>query len=70
MEQNVSYAWNALEIVQRMHYKTHQDSHTAISGGEKRTVDLFPRTSGGTDIKMDVSSHVETVALLSKAKGQ
>lgn len=29
-------------------------------------LDLFPRTSGGSDIKMDVSSHVETVALLSK----
>ena len=27
---------------------------------------MFPRTSGGSDIKMDVSSHVETVRLLSK----
>ena len=29
-------------------------------------LDLFPRTSGTADIKMDVSSHVETVCLLSK----
>ena len=28
--------------------------------------DLFPRTSGTADIKIDVSSHVETVCLLSK----
>lgn len=27
-------------------------------------LDLFPRTNGGSDIKMDVSSHVECVALL------
>ena len=29
-------------------------------------VDLFPKTSGGADIQMDVSSHIETVVLLSK----
>ena len=29
-------------------------------------MDLFPRTSGAADIKIDVSSHVETVCLLSK----
>ena len=29
-------------------------------------VDLFPRTSGAADIQIDVSSHVETVCLLSK----
>ena len=28
--------------------------------------DLFPRTSGTADIKIDVSSHVETVVLLSQ----
>ena len=31
-------------------------------------LDLFPRTSKGADIKMDVSSHVETVVLLSKLR--
>ena len=30
--------------------------------------DMFPRTSRGADIKMDVSSHVETVVLLSDKK--
>ena len=30
MEQNVFYAWNVLEIVQRMHFKTNQGSHPAI----------------------------------------
>ena len=29
---------------------------------------MFPRTSGGSDIKMDVSSHIETVVLLSREK--
>ena len=29
-------------------------------------LDMFPRTNGTADIKMDVSSHVETVCLLSK----
>ncbi len=29
-------------------------------------MDLFPRTSAAADIKMNVSSHVETVCLLSK----
>ena len=29
-------------------------------------VDLFPRTSEAADIQIDVSSHVETVALLAK----
>ena len=29
-------------------------------------LDLFPRTNGTADIQMDVSSHVETVCLLSK----
>ena len=29
---------------------------------------MFPRTSRGADIKMDVSSHVETVVLLSKGE--
>ena len=31
-------------------------------------MDLFPRTSGAADIKIDVSSHVETVCLLSNRK--
>ena len=30
--------------------------------------DMFPRTSRGADIKMDVSSHVETVCLLSNTQ--
>ena len=30
--------------------------------------DLFPRTSGTADIKIDVSSHVETVVLLPQQK--
>ena len=38
MEQNVFYAWNALEIVQRMHCKTDQGSHTTISGGGEREI--------------------------------
>ena len=29
-------------------------------------MDLFPRTSGAADIKIDVSSHVETVVLMSR----
>ena len=29
-------------------------------------MDLFPRTSGAADIKIDVSSHVETIVLLQK----
>lgn len=32
--------------------------------GLQKTVDLFPRTNGAADIKMDVSSHVETVCQL------
>ena len=31
-------------------------------------LDMFPRTNGTADIKMDVSSHVETVCLLESAK--
>lgn len=31
-------------------------------------VDMFPQTDELSDIKMNVSSHVETVALLSKLK--
>ena len=31
-------------------------------------MDLFPRTSGAADIKIDVSSHVETVCLLSNTQ--
>ena len=31
-------------------------------------MDLFPRTSGAADIKIDVSSHVETVVLMSRVK--
>ena len=31
-------------------------------------LDVFPRTSRVADIKMDVSSHVETVVLLSQRK--
>ena len=31
-------------------------------------LDLFPRTNGAADIKMDVSRHVETVALLVKKR--
>ena len=34
MEQNVFYAWNVLEIVQRMHFKTDQGSHPAIIGSK------------------------------------
>lgn len=34
--------------------------------GFQRTVDLFPRTSGGSDIKMDVSSHVESIVKMWK----
>ena len=30
-----------------------------------KRLDLFPRTSGGYEIKMDVSSHIECVMLLS-----
>ena len=33
-----------------------------------KRLDLFPRTSRGADIKMDVSNHVETVVLLSDKK--
>lgn len=33
-----------------------------------KSVDMFGRTVTATDIQMDVSSHVETVALLSKLK--
>ena len=32
-------------------------------------MDLFPRTNGAADIQIDVSSHVETVCLLSKLSG-
>ena len=46
--------------------KTHQGSHTAIFGGGERTVDLFPRTLGVADIKIDIPSHVETVVLMSR----
>lgn len=35
--------------------------------GLRKTVDMFPRTNGTADIKMDVSSHVECVALLKRA---
>ena len=46
---------------------TYQGSHTAIiGGGERERVNMFRRTGKVADIKMDVSSHVETVALLSK----
>ena len=31
-------------------------------------VNYFPRTTGGSDIKMDVSSHIETVVLMSRVK--
>ena len=31
-------------------------------------MDLFPRTSGAADIKIDVSSHGETVCLLSNTQ--
>ena len=31
-------------------------------------MDLFPRTSGAADIKIDVSSHVETVVCLNNQK--
>ena len=31
-------------------------------------LDLFPRTNGAADIKIDVSSHVETVVLMSRKK--
>ncbi len=36
--------------------------------GFRKIVDMFPRTSGASDIKMDVSSHVESIVLLSKLK--
>ena len=31
-------------------------------------LDLFPQTNGAADIKMDVSSHVECVVLMSKVE--
>ncbi len=31
-------------------------------------VDKFPHTNGEADIKMDVSTHVETVVLMSEVK--
>ena len=31
-------------------------------------MDLFPRTSGAADIKIDVSSHIETVCQLSNQR--
>lgn len=31
-------------------------------------LDLFPRTNGAADIKMDVSSHVECVVLMSRVE--
>ena len=33
---------------------------------EAGCLDLFPRTNGGSDINMDVSSHIEVVSLWQK----
>ena len=49
------------------HYvKIGKDNKKLYAGIVTESGVAFPQTSGASDIKMDISSHVETVCLLSK----
>ena len=57
-----SHALAEQSKVETMEYVTPEK--VPFHAGFRKMVDMFPRMSGGSDIKMDISSHIETVALL------